>query len=389
MYYTIPGTSNNVTLVVNRTHYGVGDHFLYSTTDPLSYALYASIIFFVIVVCTTLVLCCRLQRQIKRYKRKYTIHNSISKDDDTRATALLSLDDPRMGEMLGKFQWEVQASEVLTYEDPYLRSLNTITTAEGDDEQTDIEAAPEAADPSTGPPVVDGFYSITATDNPVDDAYHEDMYLEFIPRETGSGCIIQGFGKYDNGNFRVTGCVSSTGAAYWYEESYGTTGPPQMILARGTFERNVDTGIVEFTGQWFSHGGRPMGVYKLFSHNVLYIMSTTATVHSVAESTSSLNNQSTDYDPSLADGTTMGNLSNAPTMDSHQSVYEIADDRPDAIGVGIPTTICRSVTLEDPDNISPLGKGKGISDQHGPATMETSSDKEPGDTNVDRSLVNP
>lgn len=254
-------------------------------------------------------------------------------DEDTKATALLSMDE-RMEELIARFQWEVKASEVLTY-------------GEGDDDDDDdsylnddgTSFARDKGKNGRGPPVIDGFYS-TTPDDPYEE-YHEDMFLEFVAPSTAqanstSGRHIRGFGKYDNGNFRIVGWVSYTGAAYWTEECYDG-GPPVVILARGNFRR-LETGIVQFDGAWYrkkSSGGGMLGRrYQLFSHKALYT-TTEAMVHSVAESST------IDLGDQWMDEMTM--VSGAASA--------LAEDDIEAVHV-IPST---SISFEDPDNITPLG----------------------------------
>jgi hypothetical protein len=286
-------------LFVNRTHYGYGDYFVYSTTSPISYALYASLLLVVMIIsCSIWIYGCPVVRQQQKRGDEHdlaNVHVAGISSSGSKKESLLHAHNPYAGvdELLERFHGEVKNSEVLNYDDEeqnsYTRSLSYCGEGENDDDNdNDTAADGRAAAGPKRPPVVDGFYSTTHDDLILE--YNEDMYLEFLPlRGHESFCTIQGYGKYSTGNVRVEGLVASTGEAYWYEVPYNRTGSTTatrnqqqsgpVAIARGTFalrrRRQHDNdsaggGKVQFIGQWYRPTGDLGGHYQLFSHKDVF-----------------------------------------------------------------------------------------------------------------------
>lgn len=249
---------------VNGTHFGYGDEYVYSTQSWWAFAVYGSIVLSVAVVAWSLwILCTPLPRRgLSDSTKTEVLLEKRKKELEEKQEKLNPY--ARIDALLDKFRREVQQSEVLVY-----------------DEEALLEEKKKPADDSQGPPVVDGFYSLTQDDPSLD--YNEDMYLEFLEPSSPltTGCVIHGYGKYDTGNVRVEGLVASTGEAYWYEVPYDSShpSPPPVVLARGIFSRLEDNSIC-FKGKWYHANGEHGGEYCLFSHKVAF----PANCPSVAES---------------------------------------------------------------------------------------------------------
>jgi hypothetical protein len=306
-------------LFFNGTHYGYGDHFVYSTTEPISYALYVSLVLVVTIVVGSIWFygCpAAIAAELLRQRR---VQSLIQQDVMSKKENLLPANPyAAVDELLERFHGEVKHSEVLDDYDEeeqnsYTRSVTYLgeDTDDEDDATNDNNDEEAAADGRISqsqkkkrrPPVVNGYYSTTPDDLILE--YNEDMYLEFVPiRGHENFCTIQGYGKYNTGNVRVEGLVASTGEAYWYEVPFddktgknaATTAGP-VAVARGTFalrrptvdnkkdnqDLYVDSGQkVGFVGHWYRPTGVRGGIYKLFSHKVVF--KNNAGVRSVAPS---------------------------------------------------------------------------------------------------------
>lgn len=340
---------NGSGLFFNGTHYGYGDHFVYSTTEPISFALYVSLVLVVAIVAGSIWFYGCPEAMAAELLRQRRVRSLIEQDVMSKKENLLPPNPYAIvDELLERFHGEVKNSEVLDDYDEeeqnsYTRSVTYLgedTDDEEDDTATNDDDDGDADDGELArqkkkkkkekrrPPVVNGYYSTTPDDLILE--YNEDMYLEFVPiRGHENFATIQGYGKYNTGNVRVEGLVASTGEAYWYEvpcddnDKTGSGGP--VAVARGTFalrhhfsadhhhhnnknhhqDLYVDSGQkVGFNGYWYRPTGVRGGVYKLFSHKVVFPSSSkndNAGVRSVAPSVAAEEFSTTGEDDLLYD----------------------------------------------------------------------------------------